>query len=184
MEQTNELPDQYELRVSRPTFVDDQPAAYLLHPSNIGYKLSVNGGGIANFTMTGIAPCWLNELHMRFNLPEPGQNQVGNSSFGAVSNLIRTLADGVVPHENMAIAEMPSDRLADELRQIADELDAHYGADLIPIFPLTWVFQVTDPDYHGEPAILSLTPTIRESLASAPGTLGTQFLSHLNGDKV
>lgn len=180
MNETN----QYELRVSRPTFSDDQPAAFLLHPSNIGYKLSVNGGGIANFSLPGLAPCWINELTMRFNLPEPSQGETGNSSFDGVTKLIRTLAASVVPHENMAIAEIPSDQFATELRQIADELDAHYGAALIPIFPMTWVFQVVDHEYHGEPAILSLTPTIRESLASAPGTLATQFLSHLNGDKV
>ena len=180
MNETTQTQAQYELNVSRPTISKTQGSKFLIHPSNIGYKLTINGGSIANFALTGFTPCWLNELSMRFNLPEPDFGELGNSNFNAVGNAIRTLAAGVVPHENMAAAEIPAGQFVEELLKVADELDAHYGAELIPIFPMTWVFKVTDPECDVEPAILSLVPTLRESLAGAPAALVEQFTDHLS----
>lgn len=156
------------------------PTDFLISPTNIAYRLHLNGGGMANFLLNGFGACWLNEIDVRFNLPEPNKGELGNSHFDSVTTLLRTLAANAVPCENMGSAELPAARLAEELLKIADSLDERYGADNIPIFPLTWVFTTEVDDFKFQPATLTLTPVLRESLAVGPAKLVSELKETLS----
>ena len=156
------------------------PTDFLISPANLAYRLQLNGGGIGNFLLNGFGACWLNEIDVRFNLPEPKRGELGNSHFDSVVTLIRTLAANTVPAENMGVAELPAARLSEELLKIADSLSERYGAEDLPIFPITWVFSAEVDDFSFQPAILTLTPLLRETLVVGPAKLVSELKENLS----